>query len=59
MAKFIKNPKRNKDGSIDIELNHPVHGWIPFTASKDDPEPHGAAIYEFANRGDFGKVKEV
>ena len=56
MTVEAKNPARNQHGGIDIELNHPVHGWIPFTASPDDVEAHGRAIYEMAERGDFGEV---
>jgi hypothetical protein len=41
-----RNPTRNEDGTIDVEINHPVYGWIPFTASPDDPEPHGREIFE-------------
>ena len=28
-----------------MEINHPVHGWIPFTASPDDPEEHGRLLF--------------
>lgn len=31
-----RNPKYNAFGSIDCEINHPVFGWIPFTANADD-----------------------
>lgn len=41
----IRNPVRNPDGTIDCEIHHPVYGWIPFTASPHDVEPHGRAIY--------------
>lgn len=30
---------------IDCEIEHPVYGWIPFTASQNDPETHGQEIY--------------
>lgn len=30
---------------FDCEINHPVFGWIPFTADPDDVEPHGRAIW--------------
>jgi len=36
-----RNPRYNVFGSIDIELDHPVHGWIPFTASPDDLDSEG------------------
>lgn len=31
---------------IDCILEHPGLGQTDFTASRDDPEPHGRAIYE-------------
>lgn len=36
-----RNPKFNVFGGIDIELEHPKHGWIPFTASADDEQSEG------------------
>lgn len=46
----IDTPTRNacyiEGGRIDCEIEHPVFGWIPFTASPDDPEAHGRAIFE-------------
>jgi hypothetical protein len=41
-----RNAKRNADGTIDCEINHPQFGWIPFTASPEDPERHGREIFE-------------
>lgn len=40
-----RNATRNQNGTVDVEINHPVFGWIPFTASPDDPEPFGRAVY--------------
>lgn len=31
-----RNPAFNALGSIDVEIEHPVHGWIPFTAAAGD-----------------------
>lgn len=31
-----KNAKTNADGSFDCEINHPLYGWIPFTARRGD-----------------------
>jgi hypothetical protein len=31
-----RNPVRNAFGTIDLEINHPKYGWIPFTADPDD-----------------------
>ena len=41
----IRNAAYNAYGTIDCELEHPVFGWIPFTASPDDVEVHGREIY--------------
>lgn len=35
----------NGTGGIDCEINHPQHGWIPFTARGDDPEKFGRDLY--------------
>lgn len=44
----IRNPIFTEDGRIDCEIEHPVYGWIPFTADPDDIEAYGADIYEAA-----------
>jgi hypothetical protein len=46
-----RNAKRNENGSIDCEIDHPTYGWIPFTC---DPTDTGAtfdvvALYEAMN----------
>ena len=50
------NPQQTAEGSIDLELNHPIYGWIPFTASPHDP--HGVELYVQAVNGLFGPVAE-
>lgn len=52
----VKNLKYNWLDTIDLELNHPTYGWIPFTASPDDVEEHGKAIYAKAIAGDYGPI---
>lgn len=53
----IKNPKYNPDGvTIDVEINHPKYGWIPFTASPMDPEEHGRVIHKALIEGQFGAI---
>ena len=52
----VRNPQYNFDGSIDCEIEHPKFGWIPFTASLDDPEAHGKDIYQRCVDGDFGEI---
>ncbi|RWK26834.1 DUF4376 domain-containing protein [Mesorhizobium sp.] len=40
-----RNPVYNQFGAIDLEIEHPAFGWIPFTASPDDPEELGRAMF--------------
>lgn len=42
----FRNAVEMPDGRFDCEINHPQFGWIPFTASPDDPEPHGRMIWQ-------------
>lgn len=44
----IRNPVFTSDGRIDCEIDHPVYGWIPFTADLNDVEQHGRDIYAAA-----------
>jgi hypothetical protein len=44
----VRNAKYNAYGTIDCEIDHPVYGWIPFTASSDDVEPLGVAVFQAA-----------
>ena len=34
-----RNAKKTRDGKIDVELEHPSYGWVPFTI---DPADKGA-----------------
>ena len=52
----LKNPKYNKNGDIDIEWDHPKHGLIIFTASKNDVEEHGRIIFKRALNGEYGII---
>lgn len=49
-----RNAFYNAVGTINCEINHPKLGWIPFTASPDDPEPSGRAIYALVSKGEVG-----
>jgi hypothetical protein len=51
-----RNPKYNAVGTIDLEIEHPVYGWIPFTANPDDAE--GAELYAQAVAGGYGAIAE-
>jgi hypothetical protein len=35
----------NQFGTIDCEMLHPEFGWMPFTASPEDPEELGRQIF--------------
>lgn len=41
---------------IDCEFNHPVYGWISFTAHKDDTEQHSREIYAALVAGQAGDI---
>jgi hypothetical protein len=51
--KFRKATK-NARGTIDCEIEHPEHGWIPFTC---DPDDIGAAISVAALYVELEKTK--
>lgn len=51
-----RNPRYNHDGSIDMEVMHAVHGWIPYTARAGTFDATAAAMHEAAENGDFGEV---
>lgn len=42
----IRNAQYNHRGTIDCEIDHPRHGWIPFTASPDGPELDERLVFE-------------
>jgi hypothetical protein len=44
----FRNAQYNAFGTIDCEINHPAHGWIPFTADPNDVEPLGAEVFNAA-----------
>lgn len=45
----FRNPKHNVFGGIDMEVNHPDFGWIPFTADPNDALPIGPELYALAS----------
>jgi hypothetical protein len=42
----FRNVQKLDEDRFDCEIEHPQFGWIPFTADKNDVEPHGREIYE-------------
>lgn len=43
---------------VDIEVHHAEHGWIPFTASPDDPMDYGRVLFQAALDGELGEIAE-
>ena len=41
----FRNPQFNAAGGIDCEVNHPVYGWMPYTAAADDASSAGRELY--------------
>ncbi|WP_245472729.1 hypothetical protein [Mesorhizobium sp. M7A.F.Ca.MR.148.00.0.0] len=44
----FRNPAYNVSGTIDMEIETPDFGWIPFTASPNDATDYGPALYAAA-----------
>src|SRR3990167_495188 len=51
-----RNLKYNRSGTVDMEIEHPVYGWLPFTASPNDSEQHGRELYAAAIAGTLGAI---
>lgn len=43
--------------SFAVDFNHPVYGWISFTANPNDPEEFGRNVFNLGLNGDI-PVKE-
>ena len=54
-----RNPRYTSTGDVDLEVEHPTLGWIPFTASPNDSEEHGRALYQAAVDGEFGEIAQA
>lgn len=56
----LKNPRfANAEKTlIDCELNHPVFGWIPFTANPQDVEEQGRELFAMLAAGEGGPVAD-
>lgn len=46
-----RNAKTLADGRIDLEVEHPVHGWMPITVSAED-RPTADLFARVAKNGD-------
>lgn len=45
MEENIRNVTALPDGRFNCEIEHPLYGWIPFTADPNDPEQRGRDIW--------------
>ena len=58
----VRNPKwaNNARTWIDLEVNfaEEPEEYVDFTATADDPEPHGVSLYERAVAGEFGTISD-
>lgn len=56
----IKNPvySSSDHSTIDCEIEHPVYGWIPFTANPNDVEPLGKEVFDACTSGAAGSVAQ-
>lgn len=53
---LTRNLKYNAHGTVDMEIEHPNYGWIPFTASLDDSELLGRELHAAAIAGTLGAI---
>lgn len=44
----IRSAKYTEHGMIDCEIDHPVYGWVPFTAVNNDQDQFSARIFAAA-----------
>ncbi|WP_052475724.1 hypothetical protein [Halomonas sp. KHS3] len=45
---LIRNAQYLRNGGIDCEINHPQHGWIPYTATPDGADLLERLVFESA-----------
>jgi len=51
-----RNLKYTANNDVNMEIDHPVYGWIPFTASPNDTEQLGKDLYAEAIAGTLGTI---
>lgn len=58
MAEYtdVRNPAALADGRVNCEILHRVYGWMPFTASAEDPEADGRDLHAALLAGTYGAV---
>jgi len=47
---LYKDAKKVGDDEYDCLLQHPVYGWVPFTATSYDTEEHGRLIFKLIQK---------
>lgn len=52
----IRNAKAIADGVIDVEVNHPDFGWVPFTAVEGSDDPVVSEVWAQIQNGEAGEV---
>ncbi|NHN77690.1 hypothetical protein HA520_10405 [Azotobacter chroococcum] len=53
----IRNPRYNAHRTIDVDIEHPDYGWIPYTASPDDIHSEVCrSRYAAALAGEYGEI---
>lgn len=56
MPYAARTPAFNSHGTIDLEVEHPSFGWLPFTADPNDSEEAGRELHALALTETFGPV---
>lgn len=56
----IRNPQwSNAEHTVwHCEVNFEKFGWLPFTPSADDSEPHSVEIFRRVASGEFGPIAD-
>ena len=44
----IRSAAYTAGGQIDCEVNHPVYGWVPFSAVNNEQDPFSAQVFAAA-----------
>lgn len=55
----IRNAKHTAGDTITLEYEHPVHGWVPYTASETDTERLSRDLFALAAAGEVADADPV
>jgi len=53
---MLLNLRYDHQGWVLCDMDHPVYGMIPYTASPEDNEPTGKALWAKIQAGDYGPI---